>query len=250
MAFSEASAAPPEKKSLRSRAEVFFFPLMAVLFIATVFVGFARTFFLGPMYNYVLPNLLVSVHGTVFSAWIVLFAVQATLVPAGRTDVHQRLGIAGAYLFGSVVLLGCLIMLEGLRRDVSRPGLDEPGIFSLNLVGLVIAIALIWRGLLLRRDAQAHKRLMLLGTVPLLGPAVIRWPFLIVALHPPIVGLVLDGFTALMICFDLRTRGRIHRATILGGVGIFLAPPLALILSGATFWRTAVNGLQQALWKF
>jgi len=222
---------------------------MAVLFIATVFLGFARTFFLAPMYHYELPNALVSVHGTVFSAWIVLFAVQATLVPAGRADLHKRLGVAGAYLFGIVVLLGCLIMLEGLRRDVSRPGLDEPRIFSLNLVGLVIAVALLSRGLLLRRDAQAHKRLMLLGTVPLLGPAVIRWPFAIVALHPPIVGLVLDGFTVLTIGFDLRTRGRIHRATLVGGTAIFLAPPIALFLSAAPFWGAAVNWLQQALWK-
>jgi hypothetical protein len=133
MAFSEVSAAPPAKRSSRSRAEAFFFPLMAVLFVATVFLGFARTFFLAPMYHYELPSPLVAVHGAVFSAWIALFAVQATLAPAGRPDLHKRLGVAGAYLLGVVVLLGCLIMLEGLRSDVSRPGLDQPRIFALNL---------------------------------------------------------------------------------------------------------------------
>jgi hypothetical protein len=212
-------------------------------------LGFARTFFLGPMYHYELPNALVSVHGMVFSAWIALLAVQATLVPAGRIDLHKRLGVAGVYLLGFVVLLGCLIMLEGLWRDVSRPGLDGTRIFSLNLVGFCVAVALLSRGLLLRRDAQTHKRLMLLGTVPLLGPAVVRWPFGFVALHPPIVGLVLDGFTALTIAFDQGTRGRVHRATLLGGAAIFVTPPIALALSAAPFWDHSLNWLQQALLK-
>ncbi len=249
MTFSEVSAASPARRSARSRPEAFFFPLMAVLFIATVFLGFARTFFLAPMYHYEQPNLLVAVHGTIFSDWIALFAVQATLVPAGRSDLHKRLGVAGAYLFGLVVVLGCLIMLEGLRRDVSRPGLDQPRIFALNLVGLVVSVALLSRGLLLRRDAQAHKRLMLLGTVPLLGPAVVRWPFAFVALHPPMVGAVLDGFTVLTIAFDLGTQGRVQRATLVGGAAIFVAPPIALALSAAPFWPHFLDWLQRALLK-
>lgn len=249
MAFSEVSTASPAKQSSRSRAEAFFFPLMAVLIVATVLLGFARTFFLAPLYHYELPNPLVAVHGTVFSAWIALFAVQATLVPAERLDLHKRLGLAGVYLLGLVVLLGCLIMLEGLRRDVSLPGLDEARIFSLNLVGFSVAVALLWRGLLLRRDPQTHKRLMLLGTVVLVGPAVVRWPFGFVALHPPMVGLVLDGFTLLTMAFDLETRGRVHRATLAGGAAIFVVPPIALALSSALFFRDFLKWLQQALLK-
>lgn len=185
MASSQVCANSVAKMSERRREEALFFPAMAVLIIVTVVLGFARTFFLAPMYHYQLPNALVALHGAVFSAWIALFAIQATLVPVGHLVLHRRIGVAGAYLLGLVVLLGCLIMLEGVQRDVSRPGLDQARIFSLNLVELTVAVTLLGRGLLLRRDAGAHKRLMLLGTVALLGPAVVRWPFAFVALHHP-----------------------------------------------------------------
>ena len=98
------------------------------------------------------------------------------MVSSGHLALHKRLGVAGAYLLGLVVLLGCVIMLEGVWREVSRPGLDGARIFSLNLIGFSVAVGLLTRGLLLRRDPQTHKRLMLLGTVALVGPAVVRWP--------------------------------------------------------------------------
>ena len=149
-------------RTTRPTAERLFFPIMAMLIVAAVFLGFARTFFLAPLYQSHLPNALVALHGVVFSAWIAWFAVQANLVSAGRLDLHKRLGAAGAFLLALVILLGCLIMLEGLRRDASRSGLDQPRIFALNLIGFSIAVTLLVRGLQLRRNPPAHKRLMLL----------------------------------------------------------------------------------------
>lgn len=249
MASTEVSAASWAKGSSRSRIEAVFFPLMALLIVATVVLGFARTFFLAPMYHNELPNSLVAVHGTVFSAWVALFAVQATLVPVGRVALHKRLGVAGAVLLGLVVLLGYLIMLEGVWRDVSRPGLDQTQIFSLNLVGFNVAVGLLSCGLVFRRDPQTHKRLMLLGTVALVGPAVVRWPFGFVALHPPVVGLVLDAFTIFTIALDLGTRGRVHRATLVGGAAIFVVPPIALSLSSTPALHHFLNWLHHALLK-
>jgi len=76
----------------RSRFDDLFFPGMAVLLLATVFFGFARTYYLAGVFRAPLPNLLVHIHGAVFSAWILLLIAQTSLVASGRVDLHRRLG--------------------------------------------------------------------------------------------------------------------------------------------------------------
>ena len=45
-----------------------FFPGVAVLILAAVFLGFARTYYLAGVFRAPLPNLLVHIHGAVFSS--------------------------------------------------------------------------------------------------------------------------------------------------------------------------------------
>jgi hypothetical protein len=87
-----------------------------------VFLGFARTFFLAPMYHYHLPNLLVAVHGVVFASWIALFALQTSLVAAGRVDLHRKLGAFGAVLVGLVFIMAYAVMLEDCTGVSRFPG--------------------------------------------------------------------------------------------------------------------------------
>src|ERR1700722_2719449 len=58
-----------------------FFSGMAVLILVSVFVGFARSYYLAGVFTAPLPNLLVHIHGAVFSCWIVLLIVQTSLLP-------------------------------------------------------------------------------------------------------------------------------------------------------------------------
>lgn len=249
MAANEASSAALAPTSARLRLEQFFFPSMALLIIAAVFLGFARTFFLAPIYHYHLPNLLVAVHGVVFSSWIALFAIQASLVPAGRVDLHKKLGSIGAVLVALVLIMGYLVMLEGLHRGFASPGQDEAQILALDAVGINVSFAMFVAGLLLRRDPGFHKRLMLFGTLGMLGPAIARWPFAFIAAKPPLVGLVLQLFALVTITFDLLTRRRIHRATWIGLVTL-LVPLVAIPLSTTPFWHHLLASLKQFLTRF
>ncbi len=71
---------------------------MALPIIAAVFLGFARTFFLAPIYHYHLPNLLFAVHGTVFASWIALFGVQTRWWPlGGRTCTRSSALLAQSW---------------------------------------------------------------------------------------------------------------------------------------------------------
>ncbi len=111
MAASASSAAASASRPASVRLERIFFPFMALLIVAAVFLGFARTFFLAPIYHYHLPNVLVAVHGVVFVSWIALFVVQTSLVAAGRIELHKKLGLFGAILVGLVFVMAYAVML-------------------------------------------------------------------------------------------------------------------------------------------
>ena len=49
------------------RHENRFFGCMAAVFLVVIFTGFARTYYLAGVFNAPLPNLLVHIHGAVFS---------------------------------------------------------------------------------------------------------------------------------------------------------------------------------------
>ena len=92
-----------------SRLNKYFFPGMALLILATVFFGFARSYYLAGVFNAPLPNLLIHLHGAAFSCWILLLITQTSLVAANRVDVHRKLGLVG---FG----LACLMVRD--RKSV------------------------------------------------------------------------------------------------------------------------------------
>src|SRR3989442_13598714 len=78
----------------RASAERRFFTGMALAILATVIVGFSRSFFLRPLFpERPSPSeMIFYVHGVVFTAWIVLLVVQASLVAGGRTELHRKIG--------------------------------------------------------------------------------------------------------------------------------------------------------------
>src|SRR5262249_52895350 len=79
---------------------------MTVAFLVVVFAGFARTYFLRPHFNSSPLPLLLHVHGFVFTSWVVLLFAQTSLVAAGRTDLHRRLGVAGFVIAALMVVIG------------------------------------------------------------------------------------------------------------------------------------------------
>ena len=103
----EAVATAAMRRQRDRHFDKFFLSGMAVVILASVFVGFARSYYLAGLFKAPLPNLLVHVHGAVFSCWILVLIVQTSLVSVGRVDVHRRLGMLG---FG----LACLVVVSGL----------------------------------------------------------------------------------------------------------------------------------------
>src|SRR5208282_3675736 len=103
-------------KTEKARREDIFFCTMALVILGTVLLGFAQSYYLAGVFHAHLPNLLVHIHAAAFSAWILLFIAQTLLISGKRLDLHRRIGILGAGLAASMVVLGFLVATDSLSR--------------------------------------------------------------------------------------------------------------------------------------
>ncbi len=217
-----------------------FYTGMTIAMLVTVYVGFARSFFLRPLFPaWPSPSeTIFYVHGAAFTAWIVLLVVQASLVAAGRTDVHRRLGGWGVVLAAAMVVLGVLGALIAARRPTGFVGIPVPPLQFLVIPILDVALFASFVSLAIARrsDPQSHKRWMLLATMNLLAAAVARWPGVITVGAPPLFFGLTDLFLVALVAWDFASRGRLHPVTLWGGLLLVVSQPLRLVISGTPAW--------------
>jgi hypothetical protein len=222
---------------------------MAIATMATVFFGFASTYYLKsfthtavyPTGLPVSPSLpaLVHVDALVFSAWILLFLVQTTLIAADRVHVHRWLGVAGAVLAPFMVTLGVMTAMRG-ARDAWNPGGPYPDSLAFLIVGLVdvlIFAGFVTAGLYFRRRAELHKRLMLLATVGgLMWPAITRMPY--VAGRPILMFGLLGALVLASAVRDLWLRSPVRLVSVWGGFLILAAFPIRVAIGRTESWHS------------
>jgi hypothetical protein len=213
-----------------------FYVGMAIAVLITVFVGFSRSYFLKAYYGTPELSLLVHIHGLVFTSWVLLFLAQTTLVATGRTDRHRKLGVAGAVLAALLLIVGTTTAILRVKGG-SAPILGVPPLsfLAVPFFDMVVFAMLIGAGLVLRSRPETHKRLMTLATIALTSAPLARLSFVRQAGPPGFFGLT-DLFIVAMLVHDLATRGKVHPATIWGGLVIVASQPLRLMISGTPAW--------------
>jgi hypothetical protein len=232
----------------KRRAERIFYTAMSLAILITVFAGFSRTFFLRPYFQTQTQPLqpFLIAHGIVFSSWIVLFLTQTTLVAAKRTRIHMRLGILGGVLASLMLVIGIYTALVRAKGPSPIPGVNSLSFLTIPLGDMLLFGILVGAALYFRRRADTHKRLMLLGTIAILPAAVARLPFSFIETGGPLVFFgVSDLFILPMIVFDIITRGRPHRATLIGGALIVISHPLRMVVGGTQAWLAFATWITQ-----
>lgn len=198
----------------RRRADRFFFPLIALLLVAYVLLGFWPSYIGAGLVFAKLPSALVHVHSVLYVGWIALFATQIALVETRHVATHRKLGIVLGWWAVAMILVGPATAIMAVRREPS--GLSVSG-FAGDLAQTVGFAILISAGLARRRNAAAHKRLMTLASAAIIGPALARWPFDFIQSGPPFALACLYLLQPmLVIAYDLVTLRRVERATWLG----------------------------------
>lgn len=226
------------------RYDHFFFAAMALLMSFTVFVGFAKTYFLAGVFQAPLPSFIIHLHGAVFTAWMVLLITQTCLVSAGRVDIHRRLGIAGFFLACLMVVLGVLAATDSLVREAGPAGRDVKFFYIIPLSQIVIFVTLVFFAFRNRSNSPAHKRLIIVATVALMTAAIARWPFMLVHRKAPVAELVSYIFLLLIVAYDLWSLRRIHPATLWGGLFLVFVQRISLPIGKTALWHTFATWVQ------
>jgi hypothetical protein len=228
------------------RRERYFYIGMSVAILITVFVGFSRTFYVRPYFfpERLMPLLVV--HGIVFSAWIALFITQISLIASKRLRTHMQLGIAGGVLAVLMIIIGTVTAVVRAKGPSPVPGFDALTFLTIPLGDMLVFAILVGAAFYFRRKPDTHKRLMLLSTITLLPAAVARLPFDFIQQAGPLAffGLA-DLFIVPILIYDIATRGRPHRATVLGSLLLIISHPLRIPIGTTQAWLTFAAWITQ-----
>jgi hypothetical protein len=221
----------------------FFFGGMSLVILAIVFVGFMRTFYLSTYFGRPALSGLRALHGAVFTGWVVLFAIQTTLIAVGRRDLHRALGYGGALLAAVMIPLGLTLAIEAARAGHSPPGLAPLEFLIIPVFDMLVFAPLVAAAVYYRRQAAMHKRLMLVATLSLLGAALARVTGTPGAGGPPVFFGVPDLLILAGVIYDRRTLGHVHPAFKWGGGFVVGSQVLRLALLKSALWMSIARAL-------
>jgi hypothetical protein len=226
------------------RTDRVFFTGMSLVILAIVFLGFMRTFYLSSYFGRPALSPLRIVHGTAFTAWVVLFGLQTTLIASGRRSLHRRLGYAGAVLAAIMVVLGVALAVSAVRAGHGPPGLPPLGFFAVPLFDMVTFAPLVALGVYYRSRSETHKRLMLLATLSLVAAAVARVPGL--PQNPLVYFGVVDVLIIVSVVYDRMTRGSVHPVYKWGGTALVLSQVIRMALVMSPAWQALARRITGA----
>jgi hypothetical protein len=195
-----------------------FFVAAHVVLLVVVLLGFSPSFYLRSVFHHItqLPALLY-VHGAVLTVWFLLTVMQGLLIRTQRVRLHRRLGYVAAGYAAVVIVVGTLANLM-LISEIESPADGENIVVWGNFFTLVMFAAFVSLAVVFRKGPEAHKRLMLLASMSIVGPAVARlprWPIFAGGMEAgrnyAIAGL-LTMFALLLTYTWSRGRSRIRRA--------------------------------------
>ncbi|HTP78530.1 MAG TPA: hypothetical protein VMJ73_16320 [Rhizomicrobium sp.] len=202
-----------------------FFLLLAGLCVLTVFAGFAPSYYLKNVIHAPPPlSAMTHIHGVVFTAWVLVFLTQATLISRGNAALHRRIGMLGVMLFGVVATVGVATALNAGRAGHAPPGAPPPLVFmALPLMGIAATVCLFVAAIWNRSRSEAHMRYMLAALFSMTPPATDR---LALAAGYPGVSIVfalvmMDVLLGVAMLYDYITLKRIHPA-YLWSAAVFL----------------------------
>lgn len=218
-----------------------FFLFAHTALLVVVLVGFAPSLFLRAFFD--VPPIPASLyaHGVVMAIWFAFGPVQGWLMQQGHRRWHRRVGYFAAGYSALFVVFG-LLANAGMAARVESLESPMSVLVWINYFTLAVFAACVCLAIVLRKRPEAHKRLTLLASVSVVGPALGRIPIW------PVFGgdvdagrnFAIGGLIVILvslIAYDVAARRRPHPATWIGALAVLssIAAGVALGLSPTGF---------------
>ena len=230
----QATLAAKKETSTTSHFKTFlsryFYFTMALVMSGLVVAGFSRTVNAGLFHGNPPRPLLLWIHGTAFSTWMIFFIAQSGLVRVRKVSWHRFLGWVGAGLATVMVVLGCVIAVVMTRFDTVQ--LHQTNVESFLAIpycdmivfGVSVGLAIYWR-----KRPDFHRRLLFIATCQLMDAAVGRFAFIF---DHNLFYPCLDLLIVLGMGRDLVVDGRVHKL-----YRYALPPIIVLQILAVYLWR-------------
>ena len=209
------------------------------------------------------PSIL-HLHALFSFAWTGLFVTQGWLIARGRVVRHEAVGLAGIALATATFFTGVIIAIKAINAGIAAgngEGARAFGIVSLTIMALFAGLFAAAIANIKRPDY--HKRLMLMATVSIMPPALIRLIGMVATLSVrgprqfgvgprsvvagmvtgTVAGVAADLLIVAAMVYEWRTNGRPHRVYWIAGSVILAVQILRIPMSSTGVWA----GFTQAL---
>ncbi len=228
---------------LRAFLSNYFYFCMALVMAAVVVAGFSKT--VGDNLFHANPPrpVLLWMHGAAFSAWMVFFIAQSSLVRVRKVSWHRFLGWFGAGLAGGMVVLGCVINVVMTRFHAVQ--LHEPDGESFMAIpycdmmvfGVCVGLAIYWR-----KRPDFHRRLLFIATCQLMDAGFGRFAFVF---NHNLFYPLLDLLIVLGMMRDLVVDRRIHKVYLYALPVMIVLQSLAMYLwrVNPAWWRATTHAI-------
>lgn len=213
-----------------------FFVRFSIVMAAVIVFGFAQ-FSARGMVDLPAVPIWVHLHGLLMLAWLGLLITQNLLIQRGNIGLHRKTGWLGGVLALTICATGLYTGYMAVQLQRFPPFFDNSYFLALSFVELVVFAAMVIWAIMLRRQTQWHRRIMIGATIIALEPAFGR------LLPMPLLGdwgewiilIIQLAFVAVLARHDRKISGAIHPATLACGVivtavhvvitGLSLFPP-------------------------
>lgn len=237
---------------------------LSLIFILLAFGGFARTYLVPVVTDQFDGASILHIHGILFFAWTILFAVQAQLVGSGRVEPHRALGLIGISLATAMVFAAVALIVRGLNYGVATDNFFAASQLAVVPTTSITMFAVLFAAAVANiRRTETHKRLMVLATTTLLTAPMARVFLMFFAprgdrpnfgatdaalVNTGLIGalvaaLIVDLLIVAAIVHDWRTRGRPHRVYVIGGLFIVLVQVLRIPFAKTELWKSIAVGI-------
>ena len=241
----------PSAFAVQHRHDRLFYLGFAVVAWAVVIIGFGPGLLDRLQGRLPPPPLILHAHAAAFAGWLALFTTQTLVIKAHRIELHKKLGLIGAALAVVMVYLGIATALAVHRERFEAGHGERISFLIVQIMGMAIFATCVTLALVLRKNPSAHKRLMVLATIELLGAGFGRSleRILMKQFGSGLIGFPLAlfaggyGLILLAMLYDFGTRRRIHPVYLVGLPAMMAAHLLMSVIFHHPAWRLVVQRL-------